>query len=64
MNAPDKPAASSPRADGDRLPYHGDLFGEMYLAETGEETVTRRPLPPARYLPGITVVGVAAETAA
>jgi uncharacterized integral membrane protein (TIGR00698 family) len=49
------------RADPDNLPYHGDLFGELYLAEAGEP---RRALPLARYLPGITVVAVAAGTSA
>jgi uncharacterized integral membrane protein (TIGR00698 family) len=52
------------RADRDVLPYHGDLFGEMYLADAAATREARRALPPARYLPGIIVVGVAAGTAA
>ncbi|HEU4820472.1 MAG TPA: putative sulfate exporter family transporter [Qipengyuania sp.] len=52
------------RNTGDSLPYHGDLFGEIYLADATAAREARRALPPARYLPGIIVVGVAAGTAA
>jgi len=52
------------RHSGDSLPYHGDLFGEMYLADAAAAREARRALPPARFLPGIMVVGVAAGTAA
>lgn len=53
--------------DWDALPYGGDLFGEIYLAErapaTGPERLsTAKRL--ARYLPGLAVVGVTAGTAA
>ena len=53
-------------ADWSALPYGGDLFGEIYLAETapvvGDESKPREPL--SRFFPGLAVVGVAAGTAA
>ena len=48
------------------LPYAGDLFGEIYLSETGPDPddAAAGRLPLARFLPGLTIVGVAAGTAA
>jgi uncharacterized integral membrane protein (TIGR00698 family) len=50
----------------DVSPYGGDLFGEIYLAETGTpQADARRPRQPlSRFFPGFAVVGVAAGTAA
>ncbi|MGX7953511.1 YeiH family protein [Tsuneonella sp. HG249] len=54
------------RIDWDALPYGGDLFGEIYLAETApsepSERGPRKPL--SRFFPGLAVVAVAAGTAA
>lgn len=55
---------SARRTEADRLPYHGDLFGEIYLADAASAAEARRALPLARYWPGIAVVGVAAGTSA
>ena len=49
--------------DWDALPYGGDLFGEIYLAEQ-DESPSRQAFSLRRYLPGMIVVGVAAGTAA
>jgi uncharacterized integral membrane protein (TIGR00698 family) len=54
-------------ADWDALPYGGDLFGEIYLSgqeEAEAQRAARRALPRSRYMPGLTVVLVAAGTAA
>lgn len=52
--------------DWDALPYGGDLFGEIYLAETASPATSailpRQPL--SRFLPGLAIVAVAAGTAA
>lgn len=52
--------------DWDALPYGGDLFGEIYLAETAPPEVAaplaRKPL--SRFFPGLAVTGVAAGTSA
>lgn len=53
-------------ADWSALPFGGDLFGEIYLAETApvtsDETLPRQKL--SRFFPGLAVVAVAAGTAA
>ncbi|MFA9199781.1 MAG: YeiH family protein [Cypionkella sp.] len=43
-------------------PYGGDLFGELYLADSANPA--QPSLPWTRFLPGIAIVGVAAGTAA
>jgi len=68
MTPPDNHALHSGRGiDWDALPYGGDLFGEMYLAElTG---ATQAPDDSAegifaRFLPGLVLAAVAAGSAA
>ncbi|MFN6934227.1 MAG: YeiH family protein [Tsuneonella sp.] len=64
MTPPDNGAPKG-RVDWDALPYGGDLFGEIYLAETAPaptEAPPRKPL--SRFLPGLAIVGVAAGTSA
>ncbi|MGN3975447.1 YeiH family protein [Tsuneonella sp. SYSU-LHT278] len=50
----------------DELPYAGDLFGEIYLAETAPVVAVEAPRWAAitRFLPGFAIVGVAAGTSA
>jgi uncharacterized integral membrane protein (TIGR00698 family) len=68
MTPPENHAVPGARAsDWDALPYSGDLFGEIYLAETAP--ASGEPSGPAqrtlaRYGPGVAVVAVAAGTAA
>ena len=52
--------------DRDALPYSGDLFGEIYLAQRVEPARDGEcvAVPRSRFLPGLLVVGVAAGTAA
>ena len=68
MTPPDNHSPQRPREIAwDALPYGGDLFGEIYLAERApREEALRTPLLErlTRYLPGLAVVGVAAGTAA
>ena len=62
MTPPDNRGSQRP-IDWDTLPYGGDLFGEIYLAETAPaEAPPRKPL--SRFLPGLAVIGVAAGTSA
>lgn len=49
--------------DWDALPYGGDLFGEMYLAEQEAKAVVAAPLV-ASLWPGLAACGVAAAAAA
>jgi uncharacterized integral membrane protein (TIGR00698 family) len=65
MTPPDNRSSGRP-IDWDALPYGGDLFGEIYLAETAPpEAATPPPRKPlSRFLPGLAVVGVAAGTSA
>lgn len=55
---------NAPRIDWDRLPHRGDLFGEIYLSDAAVSRDARLSVPLARYVPGLTIVGVAAGTAA
>jgi uncharacterized integral membrane protein (TIGR00698 family) len=66
MTPPDIRLPPSGRAiDWDALPYGGDLFGEIYLAERTPSRVEPRPaISYLRYLPGLAVVAVAAGTSA
>lgn len=50
--------------DWSALPYHGDLFGEIYLAQGDDGVPPRRRLPLARFVPGVSVMLVTAGTAA
>lgn len=66
MTPPDNRPATAPASraiDWDALPYGGDLFGEMYLADQAPAAVKPK-IALRSYLPGIAVVGVAAGTAA
>lgn len=53
----------SPSVDWDALPYGGDLFGEMYLADQEVAAVTDEPLRDTLW-PGLVACGVAAAAAA
>ena len=67
MQAPDNLAARRPPFDRDALPFGGDLFGELYLSDqegAAARAAARGDLPRSRFLPGVTVVAVAAGTAA
>lgn len=67
MSAADLRATGSRAVDWDALPYGGDLFGEIYLSgqeEAEAQRAARKALPRSRYLPGLSVVLVAAGTAA
>lgn len=61
MTPPDNRARA---IDWDALPYGGDLFGEIYLAERAAPATRQRLTSWTRFLPGLAVVGVAAGTAA
>lgn len=60
---PAPPAGTGKAIDWDALPYGGDLFGEMYLADQAPPA-PKPKIALRSYLPGIAVVGVAAGTAA
>ena len=64
MTPPDNRIATPRAIDWDALPYGGDLFGEIYLAQEEDPVAPRPAFSLRRYLPGIAVVGVAAGTAA
>ena len=68
MTPPDNHAIHSGRGiDWDALPYGGDLFGEMYLAELTSATQAPENSAKgifARYLPGLVLAAVAAGSAA
>ena len=55
---------SAQRQRGGSLNYHGDLFGELYLADAKDGAQARRSLNVAEYWPGVAIVGVAAGTSA
>lgn len=50
--------------DWDTLPYGGDLFGEMYLAEQEAKAVTAEPSDAHSLWPGLVACGVGAAAAA
>ena len=64
MTPPDNRTAPPRAIDWDALPYGGDLFGEIYLAQEDDRASRRTAFSLRRYLPGVIVVGVAAGTAA
>jgi uncharacterized integral membrane protein (TIGR00698 family) len=65
MTPSDNAASHSHSAiDWDATPYGGDLFGEIYLAETRREQPAAARAEFARYVPGLFLTAVAAGTAA
>jgi uncharacterized integral membrane protein (TIGR00698 family) len=58
----DRPSSKPRSVDLDSLPYGGDLFGELQLAESA--LVGLAPSPRARLFPGLALCGVAAAAAA
>lgn len=66
MQAQHNPGARG-TVDRDALPFGGDLFGEIYLSDleaAAARAAAQRGLPLSRFLPGLTVVAVAAGTSA
>lgn len=63
MTATDNRTARPRAIDWDALPYGGDLFGEMYLAEHAPGAARSR-FPLRAHLPGAAVVGIAAAASA
>ncbi len=57
---PERRPGSMAEVDWDALPYGGDLYGEMHLAET----VSAAALPKDTLFPGLAICGVAAAAAA
>jgi uncharacterized integral membrane protein (TIGR00698 family) len=57
------PSDNRSRIDWDSLPYGGDLFGELYLAEQEARAVTAEPAAKG-LVPGLIACGVGAAAAA